>query len=813
MHVIPRVLVPSLAACCCAAELPVSAVVVTPQGAVVTRCGALPAGDQAVTGLPLALDRDSLGVRVDGDRQPAWQLEVPALPSTPAASASAAALAEAERALLVARERAALARTLLDQPAVPPASTAAALPLPSAAAQQAAAAFLRSNLERAAAEEAAALAACERLRPLPADLPAAAGLHLVGAGLAGRRVTVTYRLPGAGWRPRYRIAVVDGAAELAVAAVVELRDQDRWPALPLELASRSATAQVLAPIPQVTQLGVPEAVFQLAPPAAPAPAWPGYVADVELGGGEAFMAIGAGGGGAGMFGSRSGGARKRALGMAGGSQASGAAVDKGLRRLDASVSPEGWWGQGPARVRTTAQVLLAYLGAGFEGKTPSRHRHQVQQGLRLLAAQDPAALDLGSLALCTAALAEAYGMSNDHELRPAAQRCHDQLALRCARREEVQAGLQGEGPLLAVRLAQAARVCVAAGLAAPLVAQLDWLPAQVAAAGDHETARIAEAALAGLLRAGNPALPADPAEAERWGQLVPSWLAAGRCDLIECSAWAAFSAGSAVFARWNRPARDLLVAQQQADGGWAVAGGEPDAAIAALVSTLETYWRYRARSGHPGLYHGTPADPVACPWPVRWRVAPVAVVPGRPVEVEVGRWPLAGARALNALPALGAQVWQRWQGVNPLPGALPGGPCALVVDGRAVGDIALSATRPGGALEVPLGPEPRARVVRSLVPSSDDGMFRRTLEVVLRWRLEAWPGCPPVEVVEPLPRVAHPRIELEFTNPPLAGAALEERRGRDPFWRHVLTPQAPEQQVAWRLTYPADIRPFLEAQP
>ncbi|MCK6487286.1 MAG: hypothetical protein L6R48_02905 [Planctomycetes bacterium] len=680
-----RVLVPWLAACGWAAELPVRALLVTPQGAVVTRCGELPAGDQVVDGLPAGLERGSLVVSADGGPLPAWRVEEP-----------------------------------------PPRAAAASVD----------------------------------------------SLRLVGSGLAGRRVTVTYRLPEAGWRPRYRIAVADGAAELQVAAVVELRGQDHWPALPLELVDSQAPAAAVED-PCATLLG--------------------------------------GGGPAGLFGSRGAGERPRALALAGGSPETGGAVERGLRRLDLGASSEGWWGRPPARVRTTAQVLLAYLGAGVDHRSPGNHRQQVRQGLALLAAQDPAGLGLGDLALCTAALAEAYGMAADPELRLAAQRSQDRLAERCDRRAEVHAALRQEGPLLAVRLAQAARTCVAAGLSAPLIARLDWLPAAAEAAADADAARVAEAALAGFLPQGGVALAADPAEAERWGQLAPAWLAAGRGELLECSAWAAFSAGSTAFTAWNRAAGDLLAVRQQTDGDWAGADGDP-ARLAALVSTLETCWRYRARWWAPPA-PGEAGAGVAKPGQPGWRVGPVAIVPGQPVELAVGRWRLPGARGLSALPALDAQVRQRWQGVNPLPGPLPGGPCALMVDGRALDDIALPATLPGGVLAVPLGPEPRAQVVRCLASAGGDDPSRAASCMVLRWRLEAWPGCPPVEMVEPLPRTGPARPVLEFTDPPLAGAALEERRRRDPFWRHLLTPQDPERQVAWRQSTQATTSSGAEVRP
>ncbi len=180
------------------------------------------------------------------------------------------------------------------------------------------------------------------------------------------------------------------------------------------------------------------------------------IAESELGGSGAFFAIGAGGGAAGMFGSRSGGGRQRAVGRGGGSKGSESTVDAGLRWLKKHQQPNGMWdpvqypancteepkceaGQGGSddTVALTGQALLAFLGAGYDHKTPNKHRPAVQKGIDALLSLQQADGGLGgtveSQALATTALAEAYAMTSDPALRKPAQAGVDRLlALRLA---------------------------------------------------------------------------------------------------------------------------------------------------------------------------------------------------------------------------------------------------------------------------------------------------------------------------------------------------------------------------------------------
>lgn len=168
--------------------------------------------------------------------------------------------------------------------------------------------------------------------------------------------------------------------------------------------------------------------------------------DAEIGGQGAFIAIGAGGGGAGLFGSRTGGGRKRAVARGGGTRGSESAMDAGLRFLKRHQSIDGGWsaaswpGMSTERPQAdgagswtgvsadrsgTALCILAFLGAGYEHKTPNKYRLNVAKGLAALRQAQTRDgrfdADPSAHALATMAMAEAYAMTNDPDLRQPAQ--------------------------------------------------------------------------------------------------------------------------------------------------------------------------------------------------------------------------------------------------------------------------------------------------------------------------------------------------------------------------------------------------------
>jgi hypothetical protein len=186
------------------------------------------------------------------------------------------------------------------------------------------------------------------------------------------------------------------------------------------------------------------------------------VGDSEMGGAGAFMAIGAGGGGSGMFGARTGGGRKRAVGRGGGSKGSEAAVENALMWFVRHQSPDGSWplmsywkncseaggrcepGQehrGPSdNIGVHGLIMLCFLGAGYDHMTPSRHRKVMQRATDwLLRQQKPegeftiagARAHNYAQAMAVMALAESLAMTQDRRLRdPVAKGVEVMLARR-----------------------------------------------------------------------------------------------------------------------------------------------------------------------------------------------------------------------------------------------------------------------------------------------------------------------------------------------------------------------------------------------
>ena len=171
-------------------------------------------------------------------------------------------------------------------------------------------------------------------------------------------------------------------------------------------------------------------------------------------GGSAVMGLGAGGfglgtgmgvgagGGSGLYGFRSGGGRKKCVRRFGGNRKSESAVEAALKWLADHQENDGRWscpnhgGRSEAYdPAMTGFAVLAFLGAGYTTSVESKYQETVQEGVDWLLEHQrkdgcffvgDRPHHLGYIhAIAGLALAEAYGMSRDEELRESAQKAVD----------------------------------------------------------------------------------------------------------------------------------------------------------------------------------------------------------------------------------------------------------------------------------------------------------------------------------------------------------------------------------------------------
>lgn len=179
------------------------------------------------------------------------------------------------------------------------------------------------------------------------------------------------------------------------------------------------------------------------------------VAQSEMGGAAFFQNIGAGGSASGAFGRQRGGDRNTGIrGYGKNAKATQDALDAALRWLMRHQSPNGMWdsdgysincqdgnpmppggtAKGDEDIAMTGYALLCFLGAGYDHRTANRYQTVVKKGIDwLVAMQKPDGL-LGERnyehPVAAMALAEAYGMTNDPNLRDPAQRAIDIILAR-----------------------------------------------------------------------------------------------------------------------------------------------------------------------------------------------------------------------------------------------------------------------------------------------------------------------------------------------------------------------------------------------
>lgn len=146
-----------------------------------------------------------------------------------------------------------------------------------------------------------------------------------------------------------------------------------------------------------------------------------------------------------MFGGRSGATREKMVTEGGGNSASEAAVAKGLKWLQRQQKADGRWTMVEGTIQddfgATGLALLPYLAAGIthrvnpQDKTNLEYVKNVDLGLKWLVNKQAGNGLMGthpthkhySHAICTIVLCEAYGLTNDQNLKKAAQKGIDYL--------------------------------------------------------------------------------------------------------------------------------------------------------------------------------------------------------------------------------------------------------------------------------------------------------------------------------------------------------------------------------------------------
>ncbi len=175
----------------------------------------------------------------------------------------------------------------------------------------------------------------------------------------------------------------------------------------------------------------------------------------EMGQTGAMMAIGPGGGAAGLRGWPDGGGKIRGFIKEGGTPKSAEAADRALRWFKRHQSPNGQWDidgyvanctENPkcepgtehtgaaGDIAGTGYAILCFLGGGYDHRMPSRYRATVRAGVDwLISVQKDNGL-FGSRnyehSVAAMAIAEAYAMTNDPRLRVPAQKAIDVLLAR-----------------------------------------------------------------------------------------------------------------------------------------------------------------------------------------------------------------------------------------------------------------------------------------------------------------------------------------------------------------------------------------------
>lgn len=332
--------------------------------------------------------------------------------------------------------------------------------------------------------------------------------------------------------------------------------------------------------------------------------------------------LGIGRRGAGVYGFRTGGGRRRSVMRQGGSRASESAVDDALRWLAGSQEPDGRWSASRSNgaegmdLAATGLATLSFLGAGHTEKT-GKHKIAVRKAIKWIIGQQAGDGRIGRgtvkpglrHAIAALALAEAYGMARMPMTGAAAQKAIDyaqaERADRLPSRDIVVTGwmvAQLRSSTMALLRVDSKRfqraIATVDRTLGPTPGTVSYKPRK--GTGPASTAiALFSLQMSGRKR-GDPRLTRA---ADYVANSPPRWQE-GRSDLHYWywGSLAMFQMAGDHWWAWNKAMRDMLVEHQRKgapdiDGSWDPMGGSlkdtgrvGSTAMAAMC--LEVYYRY-----------------------------------------------------------------------------------------------------------------------------------------------------------------------------------------------------------------------------
>lgn len=528
------------------------------------------------------------------------------------------------------------------------------------------------------------------------------------------------------------------------------------------------------------------------------------------------MAIGAGGGAAGMFGNRTGGGKKRALAQNGGTKVSESAAVSSLTWFKQYLRSDGSLQAGPSAVIDTSLVTLCYLAAGYDHTMPSRYRPTVAAMLGWIQQQDPSQLSFINLCFASCALSEAYAMSNDPHLRPAAQAAIHRLTQRI-QQNDLQPLMASHGAFGGSEaLVWAAMACKSAAAGALTVngepMQRLLALSQLPPAQSDPDEYLAAQAMVQIYCGQSPQF--TDAQVQHICRSAAEWYRTGRVELLYLYTNSAFQIGGQAWNRINNCIRNMLDERQLPDGNWDSphpAGPIASTAIATLC--LEIYYRYTPAAGGGLMASGTaPATPPPFDtngWPCVWTVPPTALTADSTTTITIDQQPLSGHCHWQAIPIISPQVWRRFDTTNTWQQPLPSGPLLVRYNSIALPPRQHPFVSPGATYSIPLDDEIGLIATRTATTTSDDGFRSRTINASIAVEVHG-PNSftQPIECIEPLPSNVADTVTFTLLqpDPKQSGPHTDAKDPMVRTYQRINTTQT----IEWSLTYKTDLRPFTE---